>query len=252
MVIELFAGTGRFAHAMGAHRPTLIWDVLFGEKYDLTVKANQRLILGWIKCGWVAAVWLGTPCNSFSRARNQPGGPPALRTGEFPHGLSALRPCDQAAVKLGNCLAMFSAQVVTLCAHLLIPATIENPATSWLWCTRWMKALLRRRDVSFGCSEFCMWQKFPFRKSTGFLHTGVDLSRVFARRCLGARRGFCASTDCPHKALSGTDDSGKFWTKIAEPYLRALCRELASAFDAAIANRRYQIIKLTFDKIAAF
>ena len=174
-----------------------------------------------------------------------------MRTSDHVHGLDGLRPADAAAVRLGNCLARFSAQVVTLCALLLIPAAIENPATSWLWQTRWMRALLRRRDIGFCQTEFCMWQSQPFRKSTGFLYTtSIDMSRVFARRCLGAKRGMCLKTGCPQKALSGTDEHGKCWTKIAEPYPSAMCHQLASSFDAAIANRRYQLIRLTLGDVA--
>ena len=174
-----------------------------------------------------------------------------MRTSSHVHGLEGFRPAGVAVVRLGNCLARFSAQVVTLCVLLMVPAAIENPATSWLWQTRWMRALLRRRDIGWGQTEFCMWQSQPFRKSTGFLYTtSIDMSRVFARRCLGAKRGMCLKTGCPHKALSGTDEHGKFWTKIAEPYPSAMCHQLASSFDAAIANRRYQLIRLTLGDVA--
>eukprot|EP00972_Heterocapsa_arctica_P075071 11077880-Heterocapsa_arctica.AAC.1 len=51
---------------------------------------------------------LGTPCTSLSRARDAPGGPPQLRSNEFPWGLSGLRPCDEQKVLVGNVLARFS------------------------------------------------------------------------------------------------------------------------------------------------
>lgn len=108
VVLELFCGTARFARAMESHRPVMRWDILFGDNYDLRSRANQELVLGWLRAGWLAAVWLGTPCQSFSRARNQPGGPPALRNKSHVHGLPGLRPCDQAAVDIGNIMARFS------------------------------------------------------------------------------------------------------------------------------------------------
>ena len=250
VVLELFAGTGRFSAAMSSHRPVLLWDILMGEAYDLTQRSRQLLVLGWIRSGAVAAVWMGTPCNSFSRARNQPGGPPALRNKGAVHGLSDLRTCDAAAVKLGNCLALFSSKVLLLCALLLLPGVIENPATSWLWQTSWMQRLAARRDVSFILTEFCQWQSLPFRKSTGFLHTNIDLSEVAARRCLGGRRGCCAATEKPHQALSGMapvkpGQKPQFWTKIAEPYPRKLCLRLAAAFDSGIAARRHTLVRTT-------
>ena len=220
------------------------WDILFGEKYDLRGRANQELVLGWLRAGWLAAIWLGTPCQSFSRARNQPGGPPALRDKEHVHGLPGLRPCDQAAVELGNILARFSSRVLLQAALLLVPAVMENPALSWIWQTRWLTAVARRRDFAFTVTEFCQWQNLPFRKSTGFLHTCVELS-LGSRRCLGAKRGLCAKTGAPHRPLTGQTPEGKFWTKIAEPYPRKLCRTVASDIDGAIAARKCQLVRAT-------
>ena len=212
-----------------------------GDAYDLRKRENQCLIFGWIKAGRVAGVWLGTPCDSMTRARNIPGGPPALRNAKHPHGLPNLRLADQARVRVGNTLARFSARVVLLCCLLLIPAVLENPASSWLWSTRWIVSLRRRRqrDVGLASTEFCQWQSLPFRKSTSLLHTHINLSAVSARRCLGAKRGLCLATGCPHHQLKGTDPkSGKFWTKIAEPYPRRLCNQLALAVEEATSQRR--------------
>ena len=55
----------------------------------------------------------------------------------------------------GNALALFSSKVLLVCALLLIPGAIENPATSWLWQTAWMQRLAARRDVHFILTEFC-------------------------------------------------------------------------------------------------
>lgn len=162
VVLELFCGTPRFAKAMERHRPVLRWDILFGERYDLRSRANQELVLGWLRAGWLAAIWLGTPCQSFSRARSPPGGPPALRDKEHVHGLPGLRPCDQQAVAIGNTITRFLAKVLLQAALLLIPAVMENPARSWIWQTRWLSSLARRRDFTFTVTEFCQWQRLPF------------------------------------------------------------------------------------------
>ena len=247
IVLEVFAGTGRFSAATSSHRPVLLWDILMGEAYNLADRANQNLVLGWLRAGLVCAVWMGTPCNSFSKARNRPGGPPALRTKEAVHGLDGLRKCDAMAFRLGNALALFSSKVLLVCGLLLIPGAIENPATSWLWQTAWMQRLAARRNVHFILTEFCQWQKAPFKNSTGFLHTCVDLSEIAAKRCLGARRGMCAATGKPHQPLCGLaptapGKAAQFWTKIAEPYPRKLCLSLSAAFDSGIAARRHRLV----------
>eukprot|EP00972_Heterocapsa_arctica_P108499 15977995-Heterocapsa_arctica.AAC.1 len=58
-------------------------------------RKNRSLLVGWIRAGLVVAMHLGTPCASLSRARDAPGGPPPVRSNEFPWGLSGLRPCDE-------------------------------------------------------------------------------------------------------------------------------------------------------------
>ena len=147
-------------------------------------------------------------------------------------------------------LGRLSARVVFLCCLLLIPAVTKNPATSWLWRTRWIVSLRRRRDVGLATTDFCQWQSLPFRKSTGFLHVSSNLATVSARRCLGAKQGLGLATGCPHQVLSGTDSKpGKFWTKVAEPYLIRLCNQLAVAFDAAISQRQWQRVDLMFREL---
>ena len=246
VVLELFSGTGRFSEAMGSHRAVLLWDISMGPAYDLADRSKQRLVLGWLRAGLVCGVWMGTPCHSFSRVRNKPGGAAALRSKEAPLGLPGLSCGDAASVRLGNCLAAFSAQVLLLCALLLIPGAVENPATSWIWSTPWMQRLAARGDVRLATTEFCQWQRAPFKKSTSFLHTCVDLTAVSAKRCSGGARGVCCATGRPHQPLVGfapssVDAQRRYWTKIAEPYPKRLCLQLALAFDSGIACRRWRL-----------
>lgn len=88
-----FSGCGRLGKSV--HRvcgwPVLLWDITYGPEYDLTCRQNQKKILRWIQTGQVRAGHLGTPRNSFSRARDQLGGPPPLRSDKCPMGLPGLR-----------------------------------------------------------------------------------------------------------------------------------------------------------------
>ena len=201
IVVELFCGTGHFAKAMEEHRPVLRWDILMGPDYDLTKHSVQILFFGWLRAGWVCAVWMGTPCNSFSKARNQPGGPAALRDKDHFNGLLDMRPCAVTAVRLGHLLARFSARVFVLCCLFLLPVVIENHHTSWLWEFPPMRRLLSRRDSTFTITELCGWQKLPFRRSTGFASANIDMSAIGNIRCLGAARGCCKFTNKPHQPL---------------------------------------------------
>ena len=88
--LEIFSGSGRLGKevAQVTGWPTLLWDLELGEQYDLLVFSNRLKIRQWIKAGWIRGFHLGTPCESFTRARDIPPGPPPLRSDQQPLGLS--------------------------------------------------------------------------------------------------------------------------------------------------------------------
>ena len=133
--LEIFCGSGRLGRSVDRATgwPVLLWDITFGADYDLTKRCNQQKIIYWITSGKVRGGHLGTPCSSLSRARDQPGGPPPLRSDLQPLGLSGLKPHDAEKVRVGNVLARFSVRVLFLALQLCIPFTVENPQRSRLW-----------------------------------------------------------------------------------------------------------------------
>ena len=208
---------------------TWMVDIVFGASYDLRSKRNQRKILGWIRSGLVKAVHLGTPCNSFSRARDRRPGPPPLRSDQQPLGLNNLREADRIKVIEGNLFMRFSCQVCRLCITLNIPFTLENPSTSRLWLCPPVEALMRRKGVSWADVDFCAFKK-RWRKRTRFLYFGVDLSHMASYKCVWAKRGCCAFSGWPHIPLMGLSPDGQFMTKIAEPFSLLFCRKISQAF----------------------
>ena len=229
--IEIFSGSGRLGKKIAAlcGWPVLLWDISFGNEYDLTVPSNQQLLLGWARSGLLCGAHLGTPCNSFSRARDQPGGPPPLRSDHQPLGLPGLRPADALKVKLGNLMLRFSVRFLCVCLQMMIPCTLENPARSRLWICPPMVAFLRRRLVQSVQVEFCAFGT-AWRKSTRFIGVHVDFTCLEPMRCIGSRRGCCRFTGLPHVPLTGQTSSGQWLTKLAEPYPWKLCRLLSRIF----------------------
>ena len=229
--LEIFSGSGRLGRAVMKHcsLPVLLWDVTYGIEYDLCVRKNQWKIIEWIRCGAIAAGHLGTPCNSFSRARDQPGGPPPLRSDSKPLGLEGLRPADEAKVRIGNVLMRFSVRIMLLALMLGLPFTLENPRRSRLWICPPMLALLRKRNVSTVSVDFCMFNR-PWKKPTTFAGVHVSFARLESYRCIGSKRGICLHSGKPHLPLSGQTSSGEWLTKIAEPYPTGLCNCLAKVF----------------------
>lgn len=229
--LELFSGSGNLSKAVSrvtGWRCGLV-DFLMGPQHDLRSKAVRGTILGWIRSGLIKAVHLGTPCNSFSRARDRRPGPPPLRSDEHPLGLSGLRESDETKVREGNLFLRFSVQVFLLCVMLHIPVTLENPATSRLWICPPILALLRKRGVHYVDIDFCAFGK-PWRKRTRFAFFGVQLDHLHQFLCKGSKRGICAFSGKPHIPLMGLSPSGQFMTKIAEPYPHRLCTMLARSY----------------------
>ena len=158
--VEIFSGTGRLGRCVGRLTGwlVLLWDITLGPEYDLTKRSNQHLLLNWVRSGLIVGAHLGLPCNSFSRARDQPGGPPPLRSDAQPLGLDNLRPGDALKVQIGNCLLRFSVRFLVLCSLLFVSCTLENPARSRVWICPPMFHFLRRRAVQNVLTEIlCLW-----------------------------------------------------------------------------------------------
>ena len=167
--IEVFAGCASLSHEIARLGQTcLMWDINLGSNYDLNARKQQLLILGWIVAGLVVGLHLGTPCNSFTRARDAGPGPPRLRSDEHPLGLPSLwRPGDINAVNIGNRLMRFSAEALRACSNNNIPASIENPRLSRMWLCPPMVAIKRLRSFNFYIVDFCMCGT-PWKKQLGF------------------------------------------------------------------------------------
>ena len=228
--LEIFSGCGRLGKAVHAHTrwPVLLWDITMGEQYDLTKRCNQRRLIGWMEKGYIKAGHLGTPCSSFSRARDRPGGPPPLRSDVCPLGLPGLREADQIKVRIGNCLMYFSCLLLRLALTWHLAFTMENPARSRIWLCPSVRRLLCRRFTSVVDVTFCAFG-MPWRKPTKIFGVHLDVTILSSFYCRGAKRGLCLYTGKPHVALMGQTD-GVWRTKIAEPYPQEFCRQLSQCF----------------------
>ena len=249
--LEVFSGSGHLSSAM-KRRGFLVlrWDILNGESWDLLLRKNQQLIRGWLAEGVVAAIHIGTPCQSLTRARDrgpikavgQTGWPSRLRSDEFPWGLPQLvNPPDLIAVRVGNQLARFSASLLEHARFYRVPCTVENPAGSRLWILPPFLKLARTPEWRQIQTHFCMFGK-PWKKATTFGGFFVDLTPA-ARLCKG--RAVCDRSKRPHQSCSGKAPDGRMWTKVAEPYPATLCNKLAACFDESLGTaltRRLQAL----------
>lgn len=229
--LELFSGSGHFSAAMRKRQKDVFcveFDICHGPQFDLTSRKVQQRILELLVSGKVAYVWMGTPCNSWSRARRWDGrGPGPLRDDkDFLTGYPWLPPKDLEKIRVGNCLMRFTAKVFRVCLQHHIPVALENPNTSRLWLARPIQHLLHHAQVEHGYTDFCQDHR-PYRKRTRLMWANVQL-RYALRQCRGPR-GLCSATRQRHVQLEGVRD-GQFMTLWAQPYPKELCTRLATAF----------------------
>ncbi len=131
---------------------------------------NQAELLKMIRSNEMCSVWLGTPCNPWSRARRNDGRGPGLLAGMMDDaggfmGLPHLSEKDQQKVAVGNILMKFSARILRLCVELHIPVAFENPHTSRLWLTPQLRHLMSHKYCEWGYTDFCQ-DRTPWRKRT--------------------------------------------------------------------------------------
>ena len=229
--LEIFSGSGRLGKkvAQVTGWPTLLWDIELGEQYDLLVFSNRLKIRQWMKAGWIRGFHLGTPCESFTRARDIPPGPPPLRSDQQPLGLSGLKPHDQTKVVIGNIFMRWSAGLLALACMFKIPATLENPQRSRLWLCPPIQQIVRRRVCQLAVTHYCGWG-MPWKKPTAFLAVHVNIARIETAQCKCSKRGICGFSGKPHVQLRGQDSTGQWLTKLAQPYPMKLCTTLAKCY----------------------
>ena len=240
--LEIFSGSGHLSISVARITGwiTLLWDITLGPEYDLRSAANRRRIAGWMRSGWIVGFHLGTPCNSFTRARDVPPGPPPLRSDQQPLGLSDLRPCDQIKVIDGNCFMRFSAYMLRLGLRLVIPGSMENPQRSRMWLCPPLQYIIRHSHSHWQITHYCAWGK-PYKKATVFLSVHVQLHRLEAGVCKSTKRGICQHSQKPHAQLVGQDAQGNWLTRLAQPYPQNMCDAIAKDYKdfevARIASR---------------
>lgn len=216
-------------------------DIGDDPRLDLTHPAVLARIVAWLTSGRVAAVWLGTPCSSWSLARRGRAGRrggPLRKVGKFilGHPDSLGRPDDEAKIKLGNDVLRSTVAIIRACAANAIPVALENPAASRLWHGPGMAELRRHVACREVRVDFCAFGA-AWRKPTRVLTWHCGPLECLQRRCKG-RGGLCGRTKRPHIILQGRSKSGQLRTSAASPYPREFAMAAAQVLSAAAGRMR--------------
>ena len=94
------------------------FDILRGKDHDLSVKSISDKVLSLIRAGTFAALLVSPPCDTYTRAKFSPNGPPPCRNAKFLRGFPWLTGSRLHTVRIANSLSDFAflaaiAQVAT-------------------------------------------------------------------------------------------------------------------------------------------
>ena len=240
--LEVFSGTARLTavlRSMGI--PCLppidiMVSELVTEPADVVDAAFWDFIMQLILLGAIFFMHFGTPCNTFSSARKEDGGPPPLRSAEFPEGLPNLDLDLFSVTFLGNLFVDRTAEACCALCLLGKDFSVENPLFSLIWSTSALlkvAASCRTINVDF---DQCMWGA-PSVKPTRLMVTDAHF-RALEVRCDGSHT---------HIKLKGKVWSAFFGrkvyrTKLAQEYPFRMCEVMAQCI--------FEIFHFPFDHLA--
>ena len=229
--LEIFSGTAHLTTAMrDAGIPclppidiTVCAEV--AQPFDVVDVDRWQFVMQLI---WLGAIWFahfGTPCNTYSAARKEgDGGPPPIRSQQFPDGLPDLSAEQHAQVFLGN---LFRDRTCEACAALALMGfhfSIENPLGSLIWSTPKMRDLLCWTRALVVDLDQCFFGA-PSKKPTRLLVSHQVFQRWLEKSCPGNHK---------HVVLKGKVFSQQFGTvvyrtKLAQVYPTAMCSAMAQS-----------------------
>ena len=244
VVLELFAGSGRVAKcARRQGVPAIAVDVQRGPQYDLSRGDIIEGIVAHMRAGNIRAVWLGTPCSTWSTARRghpgAPGGPLRLK-GEliWGHPIALRRPADRRKIELGNSTAKCTAKIIQAAVEHKIPVALENGNASRLWHCPPIAEMCQhpsaRKLVTDMCRHGAQW-----RKRTRVQIWVCASSAALRQRCRRTAGSLCVVSGQPHLILQGKRHGGNlsaYASRYPWRFARAAARMLLkSARGGAVA-----------------
>ena len=198
---------------------------------DLCADSSSRFWFDRIRSGQVVGAGGGPPCETFSAARLQEGGPPPLRDLDNLFGLPALKPAQWKQTEIGSALIRFIEEALLLLGmtggcgfaeHPQWPAWAARKRPGSIWVTKPMRQLKRLKCTTAVSFDQCVLNA-GIRKPTTLVLLRLRSFRDDILK-LGCR-GRCNHGPNAHVALSGKDVDGSFKTsrgKIYPPQLNLL------------------------------
>ena len=218
-ILDLYSGSRGVARAVirQGGNWVLCFDLKHSPSEDLSSVPLQEQLLGMLRRGFFLAMGAGPVCASFSTAITPP-----CRTKEYPQGTPWCSILQQVKNKVGNEQLDFVLRAVRVCLACSpqVFFWVENPDSSWIW--RQQGRLSWEPVVKTGAGDlrldYCRFGT-EWRKRTRF-RTNLHVKGQSAF-CRCQRRHLQLRGRCREKGIN--------YTRLAEPYPRALCSFLAAA-----------------------
>ena len=234
--VELFSGTARLTQCVRALGVPCLPPIdimpspFVSDPQDVVDLEFWEFFMELVWLGAVVFAHFGTPCNTFSSARKNDGGPPPLRSSEFPDGLPSIPVAYAASLFMGNLFLDRTLEAAEAIVMLGGDFSLENPLQSLLWETQRSRSLQRQARAHFVDLDQCMFGA-PSPKPTRLMvtHYAFDALTI---RCSG---------DHKHVKLKGRVWSDQFQavvfrTKLAQEYPWSLCEAMALAIQRAMSR----------------
>ena len=216
--------------------------------------ATDKAIAWWtdrVRTGQLIGAGGGPPCESYTAARFQEGGPRPLRTGTYPDGLPALNAKEWQQLRIGSRLVFFIFELLLEIATCGGCGFIEHPQwplwavkhdPSSIWAT--LPARLCRTLSCYSVVSFdqCVVGAAAVKPTTLLLLRLDSFRHHMLRSGLGGR---CPHLPGTHVRLQGCNEDGEFRTAVGKIYPaglnqalgKAICRFAAETFDCKLLQQ---------------
>lgn len=163
-----------------------------------------------IEIGMFEALWVATPCNTFSPLREKQPGPRVLRSVAHIQGLKDLAMPEQRQVKESNIMTSRSGEAITKMDNVGRPWGLENPDHPEGKPSLWLMPAIKKVRNLPGVKEVDFDQcrlGLETTKPTKLLLKGINLDHLRNLRC-------------DHPVVEWSDTSGRKWNAAHQPVVQ--------------------------------
>lgn len=192
------------------------------------------------------ALWVATPCNTFSPLREKQPGPRVLRSVERIQGLKDLTAMEQRQVKESNIMTSRSGEAISKMDNRSRPWGLENPDHPKGKPSLWLMPAIQKLRKIPGAKEIdfdqCM-TGLETTKPTKLLLKGIKLDHLHGLRCnhpkaqysdTSGRKWESAHDSVVQKWVTKPDGSRERASRSQGEYTKEFCQIIAKAMHEAV------------------